>query len=289
MLANGNNAGIKADKNQFILKCVNSQITLIANGETLANVELPVYTPSIGTSGFDVFEGSQMKVNSLALKIFQSSSILPAPPLLNQVSLPPSYQPGETIFAWDMNDFIFGCGDGWWGRDASPCLWRKAYNRFVIGEHHTDNAILVTPNSKILTLFTYRPDLYDLPVEIQAETSFTSKGGGVALFCRATQNGRYEFYLQPDGKWFIRRDVNVEYGLPLAKHLTILAHGTVENFTPANAQMNATCNGSDLIFTLNGTELGRVQDTLYPEGQAGIFFDAFSEGTFTNVYIRRAE
>ena len=53
-------------------------------------------------------------------------------------------------------------------------------------------------------------------------------------------------------------------------------------------QMSATCNGPNLIFILNGAELGRVQDTLYPEGQAGIFFDAFSEGSFTNLYLRRA-
>jgi hypothetical protein len=33
MLANGNNASIQASKNQFILKCVNSQISLLANGE----------------------------------------------------------------------------------------------------------------------------------------------------------------------------------------------------------------------------------------------------------------
>jgi hypothetical protein len=94
--------------------------------------------------------------------------------------------------------------------------------------------------------------------------------------------------LQSDGQWFIYR-AKGEWYEHKAKNLTALAHGTVENFSPANAQMSATCSGSDLIFTLNGTELGRAQDSIYPEGQAGIFFDVFSEGSFTNLFIRRTE
>jgi hypothetical protein len=289
-LANGNSPAIQPGKNLFILSCINDQVSLSANGETLATVTLPVYQPTSGTNGLEVFDFSApILVNQVRLKALQSGTLLASRSLLNQVSLPPSYQPGETIFAWDMQNFLSGCGSGWWGRDINPCLWEKAYNQFLIGKHLKDDSILVTSNEKSLTLFTYRSDLYDLPVVISAEVTLTSKGGGAALFCRATQNGRYEFYLQPDGKWFIRRDVNVEYGLPKAKHLTILANGTVENFSPAEAQMSATCNGPELIFSLNGAELGRVQDTLYPEGQAGIFFDSFSEGSFTNLNLRRVK
>ncbi|MCL4825349.1 MAG: hypothetical protein KJZ57_14150, partial [Anaerolineales bacterium] len=69
----------------------------------------------------------------------------------------------------------------------------------------------------------------------------------------------------------------------------ILAQGTVENFSPENMQLSATCNGPELVFTLNGVELGRVQDALYPEGQAGIFFDVNSEGSFTNLHLNWAK
>lgn len=290
ILANGNSSAIQAGKNQLMLSCIGPKITFKVNGETLASVELPNYSAVQGAVGWDVYEGSEVKITKVALTAFQSQMPPPvSPPLLNQVSLPPTYQPGETIFAWDMNNFINGCGGGWWGRDPNPCWWKKAYNEFVIGEHQTDDAILVTSNAKSLTLFTYQPDLYDLPVEISADVTLTSKGGAVALFCRATSNGRYEFYIQSDGRWFIRRNVIAGGYLPQARHLTILAQGSVENFTPENMKMSLTCNESELVFTLNGIELGRVQDSLYPEGQAGIFFDVFSEGSFTELNLRRVE
>lgn len=288
ILANGTSPAIQAGKNRLTLSCIGPNITFKVNGQSLASVgELPGYAQVEGAVGWDVYEGSEVKITNVALTVFQSQ-MPPASPPLNQVAIS-TYQPGETIFAWDMNNFVLGCGGGWWGRDFNPCFWRKTYNRFVITDHHTDSDILVTPNEKDLTLFTYQPDLYDLPVEISAEATLTSKGGGVALFCRATAVGRYEFYLQPDGKWFIRRNVIPEHYLPKAKHLTILAQGAVENFSPENMQLSATCNGSDLVFVLNGVELGRVQDTLYPEGQAGIFFDVNSEGSFTNLHLNRAK
>jgi len=287
--ANGHSSAIQNGQNQLTLSCVGPRITFKVNGETLASVELPDYSTVQGAVGWDVYEGSEVKITKVALTVFQSQ--MPPPilnPLLNQVSIP-TYLPGETIFDWDMTNFTNGCGDGWWGRDANPCLWKKTYNPFVIGKHITGNSISVTENTKSLTLFTYQPDLYDLPIEISADVTLASKGGAVALFCRATAIGQYEFYIQPDGRWYIRRDVLGDNGLPNAKYLTILAQGTVENFSPENMQMSATCNESNLILSLNGAEIGRTQDTLYPEGQAGIFFDVFSEGSFTNLNLRRAK
>jgi len=252
-------------------------------GETIVDETYrAAYTPTKGRVGLWV--NAQLRINSLALKIFQGSPGSSTTALLNQVSIP-VYQPGEVIFAWDQNALFYR--PSWWGKENRPWNWTAIFD----GAHppkRVDSSILFVSIEKALTYFAFRPDLYDLPVEISAETTLTSKGGGAALFCRATSNGRYEFYLQPDGTWFIRRDLNIEYGLPKAKHLTILANGKVENFSPTNAQMSATCNGPDLIFSLNGVELGRVQDSLYPEGQVGIFFDVFSEGSFTNLVIKRA-
>lgn len=289
MKANGKVEKLVPGKNQIRARCIGKELTLVINGETIGSVEDGHADERAGQINITSFEGVEFALHSVNITASKGLSAPPTYILLNQVSLPPAYLPGETIFAWDMNNFISGCGDGWWGRDANPCLWRKAYNQFEIWEHHTDNDILVTSNEKKLTLFTFQPDLYDLPIEISVEATLTSKGGGVALFCRASANGRYEFTIQPNGKWFIRRNVIFEDCLPQAKHLTILAQGTVENFSPENMQMSATCSESDLVFTLNGEELGRVQDTLYPEGQAGIFFDVFSEGVFTNWMIKRAK
>ncbi|WP_152966321.1 hypothetical protein [Ornatilinea apprima] len=287
-IARGSSPAIQPGKNILTMRCEGERLSLTANGQTIAEETYhAAYTPAKGR--IVLWVNAQLRVNSLAIKTFQGSTILTSVPLLNQATLPRAYQPNETIFAWDINSFVFGCGDGWWGRDPNPCWWQKPYNKHVIDQFVTEDAIIVKPNEKILTLFTYQPDLYDLPVEISAEATLTSKGGAAALFCRATPVGRYEFYIQPDGKWYIRRNVISQYYLPQAKHLTTLAHGIVENFSPENMRLSATCSGSDLIFTLNGAELGRAQDTLYPEGQAGLFFDVFSEGSFTNLNLYRAK
>ena len=289
ILANGSSSAIQAGKNQIILSCVGPKVIFKVNGETLANLELPNYSTTQGAVGWDVYEGSEVKLTKVTLTAFQSQMPPVLSPLLNQVILPRVYQPGETIFAWNMNNFINGCGDGWWGRDPNPCLWPKNLRREDWERSLGGETVWVKGYEDSLTLFTYHPDLYDLSIEISTEATLTSKGGGVALFCRATANGRYEFYIQQDGKWFIRRNVVAEFYLPKAKHLTILAQGLVENFSPDNMQLGATCNGPNLVFTLNGVEIGRAQDTLYPEGQAGLFFDAFSEGSFTNLSIKRAK
>lgn len=284
--ANGNSPAIQPGKNLFILSCINDQVSLSANGETLAAVTLPAYQPTSGANGLEVFDFSApILVNQVRLKALQSGALLASQPLLNQVSIP-AYQPDEVIFAWDQDALFYR--PGWWGKENRPWNWTAGFD----GAHppqRVDNTILVSSIAERLTNFTYRLDLYNLPIEISAETTLTSQGGAAALFCRATANGRYEFLLQPDGTWFIRRNVNFEYELPKAKHLTILANGTVENFSPEKAQLSATCDGPDLIFSLNGAELGRVQDTLYPDGQVGIFFDAFSEGSFTNLTLKRAK
>lgn len=285
ILANGNSPAIQSGKNQLTLSCIGPKITFKVNGETLASVELPDYSTVQGAVGWDVYEGSEVKITKVALMAFQSQMPPPVlPPLLNQVVIP-TYQPGETIFAWDLGDLFYR--PGWWGRENRPWNWEPWFSG-ANPPQRAEDKILILPISS-LTLYSYRPDLYDLPIEISTEATLTSKGGAVALFCRATSNGRYEFYLQPDGRWFIRRNVIAGGYLPQAKHLTILAQGSVENFTPENMQMSLTCNESELVFILNGIELGRVQDSLYPEGQAGIFFDIFSEGSFTDLNLSRAE
>ncbi len=287
VLATGNNPVIQAGKNQLILSCKDDQALLIANGETLAAVTIPDYTPASGKTGFDVFEGSsEVKINRLGVKILQSASLTAAPTLLNQVSLT-TYQSEDPVFAWNIDNFFSGCGGGWWGRDPAPCFWDRSY----VGPRQRDNqqgdSILVKPNQAI-TLFTFRPDLFDLPIEISAATTLTSKGGGVGLFCRYTAKGRYEFVIQPDGEWYIRRNTSYWYE-PRSARITVLAHGKQETFNPENNQISAVCSGSEQIFSLNGEELGRAQDDFYPEGQAGIFFDAFTEGSFTGLSIQKAD
>ncbi len=273
-------------KNQIRFTCLGSQLTLSINGEMVGSAEDRFVENEDGRISITNWDGLQLALTSVSVTATESDTRRAAPALLNQVVLPPAYQPGETVFAWDLHNVINGCKSYWGGRDPDPCYWTKNqakpdWERSFEG----DSDVWVQGFDNRMTLFTYDPDLYDLPLEISADVTMTSTGGGAALFCRATQSGRYEFYIQPDGKWYIRRNmISGEY-LPQPKHLTVLTQGTVENFDPAGNRMSATCSGPDLIFTLNGEELGRVQDTLYPEGQAGILFDVNSAGSFWDLEI----
>jgi uncharacterized protein YrrD len=100
--------------------------------------------------------------------------------------------------------------------------------------------------------------------------------------------GSYEFLIQPDGNWTIRRNTS-EYYAQDAKNMTVLAKGQSAVIRPDTNQLSAICQGNELIFSANGEELGRVEDNFYPEGSVGIFFESFTEGSFTNLNVRRAE
>jgi hypothetical protein len=281
MLANGTSTSIRPDKNIFTIRCFEKQLTLVANGETVGSFELPSYTPAAGNVTFFLMgESSQIKLNKFTLSVFQGNPLPPVTSLLNQVSIP-SYQPGEEIYAFQFGDF-------WWPRDSKS--WTRVSGPGLSPADPLET--IVVPSSKDAIAWSYRPDLYDLPVEITAETAFTSKSGGIGLFCRVTseflESERYEFLIQPDGKWFIRQNRSAWYA-PSASNITILAQGTSTAVLPYANQISAVCNGNELILTVNGTELGRAQDDLYPEGSAGIFFDLYTAGTFTNVSIRRVQ
>ncbi len=276
VLANGNSASIHSGNNQFTIKCVDNRLTLIANGDTLATVEQPSYGPSIGKVGFDVFDGSsQVKVNSLTLKLMQSASLPPTSPLLNQV-FTPVYPPGKAIYAWNSTNFV----------DRSRTLWYSWYAGSQPGSE--ENGSVIVPGQKGLTYWNYQSDLYDLPLELTADVTFSGKSGAIGLMCRYTQLGRYEFLIQPDGTWIIRRNRS-EWFAPSSAGISVLAHGTSSAIQPGANQVSVSCQADELIFSANGSELGRVQDALYPEGKIGIFFDAYTSGTFNNLNVRRTE
>jgi hypothetical protein len=284
--ANGNSTSIHPDKNQFTIRCVGSQLTLIANGETLTTVgetlvtvELPSYFPAMGTTGLFVEANSQVKLNSVTFKVMQGSSLPPEAALPNQVSIP-VYQPGEAIYNWNSGDFFGIIG----GNDKVWSIW---YHGERPSEQNGE-VVVSSRKDQELAVWAYLPELNDLPLELSTDTTFAGKSGGIGLMCRYTQVGRYEFLIQPDGSWVIRRNTSDWYE-PRVANMTILAHGTSSAILPDSNQITATCQGNELIFSANGTELGRVEDDLYPEGQVGIFFDANTAGNITNLTVRRAE
>lgn len=277
VLLNGNSAKIQMGENKFTIRCIDNTLTLIVNGETLATVEQPSYIPTKGGAGMDVFESNtQVKLNSLTLKVLQGSALSSAVPLLNQVSIP-VYQPGETIYAWNSADF-------------DPMNWnKKAWSLWYSDERPVaqDSEIQV-PSQQKPAFWIFQQELNDLSEEAKADFTFAGNSGGAGFMCRYTQVGRYEFLVQPDGNWLIRRNTSAYYA-PSAANITILAHGKSDLIQSDNNQITALCQGSQLILYANGEELGRVEDDLYPEGQVGVFFDSYATGSFTNLSVQVAE
>ena len=282
-ITRGSSPAIKPGKNVLTMRCEGERLTLTANGETIAEETYrAAYTPAKGRAGLWV--NAQLRINSLALKIFQGSPDPTSPRLLNQVSIP-TYLSGETIYVWNIDDALYR--PGWWGRENRPWIWSFSFSG-ANPPKRQENEIVV-PSIKDWTTWTYRyQDLYDLPIETSVETSFTDKTGAIGLMCRYTQVGRYEFLVQPDGNWTIRRNTS-EYYAQDAKNMTVLAKGQSAVIRPDANQLSAICQGNELIFSANGEELGRVKDDFYPEGSVGIFFESFTAGSFTNLNVRRAE
>ncbi len=281
VLASGNSADIHPGQNLFTVRCAGNQVTLIANEEVVSTTELLSYRPTSGQTGMFVENNFSVQLNSITFKVLQpSTSPLFATVLPNQVSLPVHDEPGAAIYTWNTWDFLGVAGHK--DRAWVWVLWHEE------GPSEQSNQIIVTPTEG-LNVWTYRDqDLYDLPLEVSADVTFGSSSGGIGLMCRYTQLGRYEFLVQPDGKWFIRRNTSDWYA-PSASRITVLAQGTSDAIQPGANQLTVTCSGNELVFTANGTELGRVQDDLYPEGQVGIFFEPYTAGSFTNLSIWRGE
>lgn len=277
-LPQGNSSSIRPDKNQITLRCVGSQITLLANGQTIQTVELSSYVPARGTDGIFIAANAQVKINSLAFKVLSGSTPgnPAAPGLPNLVSLP-VYPAGGQVYNWNPADF-------WWPWDSMDWKmvsgdWRRPVGQFSLEP-------VVVPAASAVRAWILRQDLYDLPVELSLDSTFGAQSGGVGLICRNTQLGRYEFLIQPDGNWSIRRNWS-EWYAPSATNMEILAHGSTTAIKPESNQLKAICQADQLIFSANGTELGRVQDDLFPEGQVGIFLDANTPGSFTTLNVQR--
>ncbi len=281
-LANDQSAFIHPDKNTFTIRCVENNLTLIANGETLASIDNLPDMSYPGVTTFGAWGDSQIKLGAFTLTVFQGEPLPPVITLRNQVVLP-EYTPGEIFYTWRTDNFL------WWkSTDWATINGRTPEYPIDDNVPNFDSDRVNFLSRKEILAISYRHDLYDLPVEITVEASFASQSGAIGLFCRYTQVGRYEFLIQPDGTWYIRQNSSESFGSSSAL-MTTLTHGKSDAIQKENNLMVVTCQSSELVFNVNGVELGRVQDDLFPEGQIGIFIDAYTEGSFTNLSARRVK
>ena len=283
-LASGSDPSIiQPGKNQFTLKCVGNQLTAIANGKTLATVEYLSYDPStaFGQVGIDILSGP-VRIDSIVIKILKPY-VPPAPPpspLLNLVVLQ-TYTPGQVITQTDfVSHFML---------PQLPPLWQALWGRGDSTVKPGENGLFLENHSKDGPLLVfYNQDLNDMSVEVSAEAIFGVGNSSMSLVCRSNSVGYYGFSIQPDGYWAITQNPSLSAEFKRIPE-TILAHGNSSAIKPDRNQMTAVCQGSELIFTVNGEEVGRTSDDLFIEGKVGVDVRFDSSGTFTDFTVARAE
>jgi serine protease Do len=105
----------------------------------------------------------------------------------------------------------------------------------------------------------------DVRVDAKVETIGGPNRNNISLVCRATEAGWYEFSMNSGGYWFIYKFQNGEY--------TVLTQGASYdiNLKKASNELTAGCIGNELIFLVNGEEMGSVTDRTFRDGgQVGV-------------------
>lgn len=144
------------------------------------------------------------------------------------------------------------------------------------GEFH-----LVMPKRYSNIAAVYEVDLGspDVTINAQAEFALVRPWTFMSLMCRYTDMGWYEFYIYADGLWGIIK-VDNRGEAYYADNVMIEEETSLINNGDDNAlnDITATCNGNLLTLSLNGTQLGSVQDDVHDDGFIGVGAAAGEQG-----------
>lgn len=276
----GGSPAISAARNQAELDCHGAEIQLKVNNEVVDTTQLDGYVAQPGQTVFTVPTNIEVLIAELGYKVFRETATVPVAAVtavptptgpLNRVSIV-EYAPGQTIYSWNLDDFARPSRDSIWA------FWSRDINPQVDGEWVT----LEKPREFAGEIFGVQT--LDYPVQISADMEFRNKQGGLGLICRINNFGRYEFVIQANGAWMIRRNANYWFDQS-AKGFYVLASGNAEAITNGENVVQATCAGDQLILTVNGTVVGRTTDDAYPEGKVGLLFNYGVSAAFKDVTV----
>lgn len=150
-----------------------------------------------------------------------------------------------------------------------------------------------TPNRDAFALAGL--DLNDMRLVAEAQMSGGPRDNAFGLLCRhgrsGDRNSFYFFLISSDGYYGMGKVVN-------QTERTFL--NPAQNFEPLAAiktgdgernQLEATCQGNRMSFTVNSVAVGSFQDAALTHGDVGLIAGAFNEGGvrihFDNVIIRQ--
>ena len=102
----------------------------------------------------------------------------------------------------------------------------------------------------------------------------------ISVVCRFQENvGWYEFDIQSDGQWAIRKITYVDGTVYDTSNLvTGFSSAINKGYHGAENELKATCKADELIFIVNGVTLGSVKDASYTKGLIGVGAAATDQG-----------
>lgn len=161
-------------------------------------------------------------------------------------------------------------------------MW-TAYSRDDFSEYTVegrDNGLYFIVPSDRDYLYIYYDGLTAEDVRIEADVELT---GGTNytyfnLICRSSDAGEYYFIMDAGGLWQIGKYSNGEY--------TRLTEGgnTAIRVAKAPNHLTGICEGSELTFLINGTEVGSVVDYDLTSGLVGIAVETFDYARAEGFY-----
>ena len=274
---------INSEMNELTFRCYDGQFSFTLNGETVVTLEdLPEETINKQSVSFGTGFEKQAKIDNVTISALGSSlPPLADPALPNQVVLPTTYPSGEILFQMESND-----GDFLWGGGGDRNNWLPR-GRYEIT--YDENMGYGLSDEETSISWVYRETLNDQPVELSAKMTFSGNSGGMGFICRENPLGRYEFIIQPNGDWFIRRNLIFRRNPRTDPTMYILAQGTSTAITPTENNIIATCQGTTLTLVVNDEQIASLENDIYPEGGIAIWFEPNTPASFSELTVKIPE
>lgn len=123
----------------------------------------------------------------------------------------------------------------------------------------------------------------DVIVEVDAAVESGSQLNDIGIICRYTDADNFYFLtISSDGYYGVSKFFNGEESLVGAteqsQNTSAIKSGSESN------HIQASCIGSEMVLTVNGTELTRVQDTDITAGDVGLLAGTYDEGDLSVMF-----
>ena len=190
---------------------------------------------------------------------------------------------GQTLYTTKFDDLVGWQHFPWW-RSSIQNVVEPDFRPQIASygaEIRKGDFHLVMPKRYSNIAAVYQPDLASPDVRINTLAKFTlvRPWTFISLMCRYSDAGWYEFYIYADGLWGILK-ITAGEGNYYLDDVMIEEDTSLVNNNETNAinDITATCEGNLLTLSLNGVQMGSVQDDTHTDGLTGVGAAAGEQG-----------